>query len=36
MVFLRGPNLLGPDNRDERGAYETLDDRIQSYMLMDD
>ena len=36
MVFLRGSNVLGPYNRDERGAYEDLDDKVKSYMLMSD
>ena len=36
MVILRGPNLLGPDNRDERGAYEDVEDRVKKYMTMDD
>jgi hypothetical protein len=36
MVLGRGSNLLGPSNRDERGAYEELEDRTQKYMLMED
>ena len=36
MVLFRGHNYLGAGNRDERGAYEDLDDRIQKYMTMSD
>mmetsp|Transcript_7904 Transcript_7904/g.15321 ORF Transcript_7904/g.15321 Transcript_7904/m.15321 type:complete len:128 (+) Transcript_7904:8766-9149(+) len=36
MVLGRGSNLLGPSNRDEKGAYEELDDRIKKYMVMED
>ncbi|CAG9321624.1 unnamed protein product [Blepharisma stoltei] len=36
MVFTRGSNLVGPENRDERGAYEELEDRVKKYMKMPD
>ena len=36
MVFFKGPNLVGPENRDERGAYEEMEDRIRKYMSMED
>lgn len=36
MVFLKGANLVGPENRDERGAYEKLDSRTQRYMMMEE
>lgn len=36
MVLFRGPNLIGPANRDERGAAEELDERVISYIKMPD
>lgn len=36
MVLFRGANPIGPSNRDERGAYEDMEDRIFKYMDMED
>jgi len=36
MVLLRDHNYVGAGNRDERGAYEELDDRVKTYMKMSD
>lgn len=36
MVLFRGHNYVGAGNRDERGAYEELDDRVKTYMKMTD
>lgn len=36
MVLGRGVNLIGKHNRDSRGAYEDLEDRILGYMDMED
>ena len=36
MVLFRDHNIVGAGNRDERGAYEALDDRIKTYMKMTD
>jgi hypothetical protein len=36
MVLFRGYNPTGPANRDERGAYEEMDQRLEKYMVMDD
>ena len=35
MVFLRATRT-GPENRDERGAYEDVEDRVIKYMNMPD
>lgn len=36
MVLFRGSNPLGPENRDERGAYEDIEERVHKYMYMED
>ena len=36
MVLFRGPNPIGPSNRDERGAYEEMQERHHKYMMMED
>lgn len=36
MVLFRGSSPVGPSNRDERGAYEDMEDRIFKYMDMED
>jgi len=36
MVVFKGANVIGPENRDERGAYEEMEDRLKSYMKMED
>jgi hypothetical protein len=36
MVLFRGPNVLGPANRDEKGGYEQMESRIKKYMKMGD
>ena len=36
MVLFRGSNNVGPANRDEKGAYEEMEQRIFKYMSMPD
>ena len=36
MVLFRGSNNVGPANRDEKGAYKEMEQRIFRYMSMPD